>query len=98
MANQQMSQDAKLFAALSYLWFLSILLLVLKKDDEFVRFHAKQGAVIFVVSIILWFIPILGWMLQVAVLIVVIIGFLKAYSGEKYKMPVIGDLADKINI
>ena len=96
--TEQLSNDSKLFAALSYLWLLSVVMLVLKKDDEFVKFHAKQGTVIFVVSIILWFIPIIGWLLQIAVLIAVVIGFLKAYSGERFKLPVIGDLADKINI
>ena len=95
---EQLSNDSKLFAALSYLWLLSVVMLVLKKDDEFVKFHAKQGTVIFVVSIILWFIPIIGWLLQIAVLIAVVIGFLKAYSGERFKLPVIGDLADKINL
>jgi len=95
---EQLSNDSKLFAALSYLWLLSVVMLVLKKDDEFVKFHAKQGTVIFVASIILWFIPIIGWLLQIAVLIAVVIGFLKAYSGERFKLPVIGDLADKINI
>jgi len=96
--TEQLSNDSKLFAALSYLWLLSVVMLVLKKDDEFVKFHAKQGTVIFVVSIILWFIPIIGWLLQIAVLIAVVIGFLKAYSGERFKMPVVGDLADKINL
>jgi len=96
--TEQLSNDSKLFAALSYLWLLSVVMLVLKKDDEFVKFHAKQGTVIFVVSIILWFIPIIGWLLQIAVLIAVVIGFLKAYSGERFKLPVIGDLADKISI
>ena len=95
---EQLSNDSKLFAALSYLWLLSVVMLVLKKDDEFVKFHAKQGTVIFVASIILWFIPIIGWLLQIAVLIAVVIGFLKAYSGERFKLPVIGDLADKINL
>ena len=95
---EQLSNDSKLFAALSYLWLLSVVMLVLKKDDEFVKFHAKQGTVIFVVSIILWFIPIIGWLLQIAALIAVVIGFLKAYSGERFKLPVIGDLADKISI
>ena len=95
---EQLSNDSKLFAALSYLWLLSVVMLVLKKDDEFVKFHAKQGTVIFVVSIILWFIPIIGWLLQIVVLIAVVIGFLKAYSGERFKLPVIGDLADKITI
>ena len=95
---EQLSNDSKLFAALSYLWLLSIVMLILKKDDEFVKFHAKQGTVIFIASIILWFIPIIGWLMQIAVLIGVVIGFLKAYSGERFKMPVVGDLADKINI
>lgn len=95
---EQLSNDSKLFAALSYLWLLSIVMLILKKDDEFVKFHAKQGTVLFAASIILWFIPIIGWLMQIAVLVGVVIGFLKAYSGERFKMPVIGDLADKINI
>ena len=95
---EQLSNDSNLFAALSYLWLLSVVMLVLKKDDEFVKFHAKQGTVIFVASIILWFIPIIGWLLQIAALIAVVIGFLKAYSGERFKLPVIGDLADKISI
>lgn len=98
MENKELTNDSKLFAALSYLWLLSVVLLVLKKDDEFVKFHAKQGTVIFIASVILWFIPILGWMMQIAALIAAIIGFLKAYSGEKYKMPVVGDLAEKINL
>jgi len=85
-------------AALSYLWLLSIVMLVLKKDDQFVRFHAKQGAVIFLGSLILWLIPVLGWILNIILLVAMIIGFMKAYGGEKYKMPLVGDLAEKINI
>ncbi len=85
-------------AAISYLWIASILMLVMKKDDPFVQFHAKQGTVIFLGSLILWFIPVLGWILNIFALIAMIIGFMKAYAGEKYKMPVVGDLAEKINL
>lgn len=90
--------DGNLLAALSYLWLLSVVMLVLKKDDEYVLFHAKQGLVLFLASIILWFVPILGWMLQILVTIGVIIGFAKALSGERHRLPLVADLAEKINI
>ena len=46
-----------------------------EKDDEFVKFHAKQGTVIFIASIILWFIPIIGWLMQIAVLLALLSDF-----------------------
>ena len=92
------TSDSNLMAALSYLWLLSVVMLVVKKDDPFVLFHAKQGLVLFIVSIALWFIPVLGWLLQLAIFVMVIIGFIKALSGEKYQLPVVGMVAEKINI
>ncbi|MFA5107863.1 MAG: hypothetical protein WC497_06120 [Patescibacteria group bacterium] len=93
-----MSQDDKLMGALSYLWILSVVMLIVKKDSAFVKFHATQGLILFVVSIIFWFIPIVGWILNLGVVILVIIGFLKALSGEQWEMPVIGLLAKKIKL
>ena len=82
--------------------------------SRFVRFHSWQNlflhlaAVVlwiglFIVSIILAFIPILGHLisfllwagLSVGVLIVWIILLMKANQGVMYKLPVIGDLAEK---
>ncbi|MDD5342547.1 MAG: hypothetical protein PHH01_00985 [Patescibacteria group bacterium] len=91
------SQDDKLMGALSYLWILSVVMLVIKKDSEFVKFHARQGLILFIVSF-LWFIPVVGWIVNLAVLLMIVIGFFKAYSGEKWEMPVIGALAKKINL
>ena len=92
------SQDDKLMGALSYLWILSVVMLIVKKESPFVKFHATQGLILFVVSIIFWFIPIVGWILNIGVVILVIIGFLKALSGEQWEMPVIGLLAKKIKL
>jgi uncharacterized membrane protein len=88
--------DSKLMALLSYFWILSIVMYVIKKDDEFVRFHARQGMVIFGFSL-LGIIPVLGWIIDLIMLAAAIIGAIKAYQGEKYKLPVIGDIAEKIN-
>lgn len=72
-------------------------------QNKFIRFHSFQCiflcVAIFAVDIILAFIPFIGWMLyplvSLAWLAVAIICALKAYGGQKFKLPVIGDLAEK---
>ena len=89
------ASERNLLGAVSYLWILSIVMYVLKKDDEFVLFHAKQGIVIFIMSII-GFIPVVGWPFGLLAFVLVVIGFVKAYQGEKYKFPIISDIAAQI--
>jgi uncharacterized membrane protein len=52
-----------------------------------------------VVSIVLSFIPLIGfvisWLLGVLAFILWIVLMLKAYQGGKYKLPVAGDMAEK---
>lgn len=91
------SQENKLLAAISYLWIVSIIMLLIKKDSKLVQFHAKQGLVLFIVSIVLWFIPVIGWILNLVVVVAIVIGFIKALSGEYYKIPAVSIIAEKIN-
>lgn len=95
--NMGANSDSNLMAALSYVWIISIIMMIIKKDDKFVVFHAKQGLVLFIASFI-GIIPFIGWVVWIVVVIFDIIGFIKALSGERYKIPVVGDLAEKINI
>ena len=97
--------DSNLLAAVSYLWILSIIILFVKKDDDFVTFHAKQGTVLFGVSVVLsivgiplFFLGPLILLINLVIFVAVIIGFVQAFSGKKYKIPVVGDLAEKINL
>jgi uncharacterized membrane protein len=83
--------------ALSYVWILSVVMLIIKKDDEFVKFHAKQGLILFIASFI-GVVPVIGWAIWLVVVVLDIVGFIKALSGERYKMPVIGDIAGKIKL
>jgi len=90
---------------LTYLlgFITGILFFVLEKDNSFVRFHAMQSIItfggIFVLSLILGFIPIIGWILALLLpfvaLILWILLMVKAYQGERFKLPVIGDMAEK---
>ncbi|MFC1916929.1 DUF4870 domain-containing protein [Chloroflexota bacterium] len=84
-------------------WVTGLIFFILEKDNQFVRFHAMQSIVVFgvltVISIILSFIPvigwILGWLLGVLGFILWIILMLKAYKGERYKLPWAGNFAEK---
>jgi len=84
-------------------WVTGIIFLILEKGNQFVRFHAVQSIVVFgaltVANIILSFIPFIGWVLSslisVLMFILWIILMLKAYKGEKYKLPWAGNFAEK---
>lgn len=98
--------DANLAAALAYLagFVTGIVLLVIEKQSRFVRFHAMQSTVFFggvlIASIVINSIPLLGaflyaFLLFPAVVIIWLVLMFKAYSGEHFKLPAVGDFAEK---
>ncbi|MGB9198816.1 MAG: DUF4870 domain-containing protein [Terriglobales bacterium] len=76
---------------------------------KFIRFHAFQCLFFAVAWTVLWIglsivahIPFLGWMTILIWPLVSLVGFiiwlilvLKAYQGQMFKLPVIGDMAEK---
>lgn len=87
----------KAVTALSYLWILFLIPLLLKKDSEFAQFHAKQGLTLFILSF-LFIIPILGQLLSLVILVVSIVSIVKVLNGEWFKIPFIYDWSQKFNI
>jgi len=100
-----MENSKNLFGALAYFLgpITGIILLTTEKKDRFVRFHAMQSLFVFgglfVANMILALIPILGWMigmlLSPAALILWVFLMWKAWSGEEYKLPYVGEMAEK---
>lgn len=94
-------ENNKIVAAMSYIWILCLIPLLGKKNSAFAQFHAKQGFVLFVVdivaSLIFWF-PFFGQLLMLALVIVSIMGAVKAYNGEKWEIPFIYEWSKKINL
>ncbi len=91
----------RLFAALSYAWLLCLFPLVFRRHSKFAQFHAKQGFVLMIVELILglvMWIPVIGQIIFLIVLIMSIVGFIKAYNGEHYKMPFIHQWSEKLKI
>jgi len=92
-------------ALLSYLfgWVTGIIFFILEKDNKYVRFHALQSIIVFgvlsVAGSILGWIPFFGWvagaLIGVLTFILWLVLMIKAYQGEKYKIPWAGDFAEK---
>ena len=90
------SSDQKLWAVAGYLWILSLAVLAAKKDDAYIRFHANQGALLFLLWVIFLIVPVLGWLLQILLFVAAIIGIVKAFQGERWELPVLGPYAVKL--
>jgi len=91
-------------AVIAYLFFF-IPLLTDSKNDPFVKFHVKQGLLLFCFSMafyILRFFPFLGHviyvlspLISIAELAFLIIGIMNALNRKKKELPWIGSLAEK---
>ena len=85
-------------------WISGIIFLILEKKNRWVRFHAAQSIIVFgtltVAGIILGWIPLFGpvfsSIISVTGFILWIILMIKAYNGEKYKLPWAGNVAENM--
>lgn len=101
--NEQEIRDGRFFAIIAYVSFLCIITLVLKKDNKFALYHARQGLVLFVMEVaafILSIIPLLGWLIGVfgyaLFLLVSIWGILQAGLGIYCRIPVVTEISEKV--
>jgi len=86
-------EENKDMAALSYAWILSIVVFFTRRNSPFVRFHAKQGIVLFILSIAFWMVPFVGRLLELVVLAFCAFGFIAAAQGQWKDLPFVGAMA-----
>lgn len=97
MSDEEDVRQNKIWALLSYFHVLFLIPLLAKRDSKFAQFHAKQGLVMFIAWWFVW-IPILGWLMGLLLLIAWVIAVIKVLQGQYWRIPVIGDFAEKLNI
>jgi len=90
-------------------WITGLVFILIEKENKFVRFHAMQSIVTFgALTVVVVVVSILGqigvphflsnilqavvWVIWVVLWIVLMI---KAYQGERFKLPIAGDIAEK---
>lgn len=108
MVKTSMNIEENIASMLCYigLWVTGLIFYLLEKENKTVKFHAMQSLltfigvfiVYFVIFFLTWFVPFM-WMFSylfgLLVFILWIILVIKAYQGEKFKLPIVGDIAEK---
>ncbi|OGD88221.1 hypothetical protein A3I53_04075 [Candidatus Curtissbacteria bacterium RIFCSPLOWO2_02_FULL_40_13b] len=106
------ASDRNIVAALSYVlgFITGIVILLVEKDDKFIRFHAMQSTIatgsLFLLNIAvglilkpLGILDVLAGMLNILfwflILLVIIISFVRTYQGKLFKWPIVGAFSEK---
>jgi fumarate reductase subunit D len=103
IGNEPVREQDKIMLVLAYLGILCLIPLITVKDSPPVQWHAKQGLVLnlggFLVLFVVGFVPVLGQAVgclgSIAILVLDILAITKALKGERWRVPVVADLADK---
>jgi uncharacterized membrane protein len=105
MSKSSTGMEENVAGLLCYLagFITGIVFYVLEKESKFVKFHAMQSMIafggMFVLNIVLSMIPIVGWALALIINLVMIavwiVCMIKAYQGQFFKLPVLGEIAER---
>ncbi len=95
------AEKNKLMAVLSYIGPLVIVSYLTAKEDPFVKFHIKQGLVLFVAEVVLWFLGSMMFyqlwallnLIHLGLVVFSIIGIVNAFQGKEQELPIIGQYA-----
>ena len=86
-----------LLAVLSYLNILVLIPLLLSKKNDFVKYHARQGALLFlfsVIAIFAFYVPYLPWLVIVYIAYCVVYGIINVFMSRERPLPLLGKLTN----
>jgi uncharacterized membrane protein len=105
MNNSSTGLSENVAAALSYslLWVSGLVFLLVEKRSVYVRYHAMQSLITFgilsVVSVISNVLPVIGNLIGVLasllILVLWVMCMVRAWRGERFKLPWAGDEAER---
>lgn len=99
---KKMEEKRAGFLCYTGLFVTGLILYLLERDSDFVKFHAKQSLItfstLFLLTWIVGYVPVVGWIFRrvfIAIVIILwVICMVKAYQGEKWKVPILGELVE----
>lgn len=109
MVKATFGLDENVASALCYVlgWLTGIIFFLVEKDNKTVRFHAMQSILTFFpLMIIVWILTALFvglfmfgawaifWLIELLIFLLWLFLMYKAYSGEKFLVPVVGAIAE----
>ena len=97
-------QEIRIAAILAYIPLLCFIPLLSMRENPQNRFHARQGVLLFLVELVavIFLIDGISNFIFKGILLIAlafsIAGIYFAFKGKTYKLPIIGDLADKTKL
>lgn len=83
--------DAKTTSIVAYLTWIGFLVAILAGDKDGAKFHVNQALVILLFSL-LSFIPCIGWIWGIFMIVCWFMGFIAAINQEEKEIPLIGQI------
>jgi len=103
-ADSFQTDEGRLAAVMSYIPFLCFVPLLSMRHSEEARFHARQGLILFLIealAVLFLFDRIADFVFTSILVVAVafaIAGIYFGMQGRNYRLPIIGDLADKTKL
>ncbi|TXE12802.1 YtxH domain-containing protein [Seonamhaeicola algicola] len=90
---KEVLSDGKNVAIIAHITLIGwIIALVMNNGNktEFASFYIRQMLGLIICSFVLWFVPVVGWILNLVLIVFWIMSLVGALGGEKKETPVIG--------
>lgn len=101
--SEKDSRPNRFLGVLAYLWVLVFIPYVVWPKNEFLRFHIRQGLVLFIAEIIftlVWLVPFIGWLIgffgYFFCLIFSLKGIFSVLTNQYWKIPWLNKFAKRI--
>lgn len=101
------SESGKVSAMISCIPLIGLIMFFVEKNDLFVRYHAAEYSILFVIGValsVIGMVPILGWIFaifagpiySILVLVAIVYGIVTISSGKRVDLPMVSDWAIKL--
>lgn len=86
-------EKGKTMAIVTYLGLIGFIVALATdgKKNEFTRFHMNQALPLVLAVFVSW-IPFIGWIVALGVLVLWIMGIIAAANGEMKRLPIVGNI------
>lgn len=94
-----------LMGILAYIGILVLIPLLVEKHDPFVKYHVRQGLVLFVIQVAVWVVGSMIWMLapvlmfvNLGTLILAILGIVNVVQKKQEPLPLVGQFSSHFKV
>lgn len=86
-------EKGKTMAIVTYLGLIGFIVALATdgKKNEFTRFHMNQALPLVLAVFVSW-IPFIGWIVALGVLVLWVMGIIAAANGEMKRLPIVGNI------